>query len=57
MIAKETTIHKRPNDTDINNYRSPYGLQQSANLMSTIKGPKNDNLKAIQMRKLTALFI
>ena len=28
MIANETTIHKRPNDTDINKYRSPYGLQQ-----------------------------
>ena len=28
MIANETTLHKRPNDTEINNYRSPYGLQQ-----------------------------
>ena len=28
MIAIETTLHKRPNDTEINNYRSPYGLQQ-----------------------------
>ena len=31
MIVNETTIHKRPNDpndTDINNYKSPYGLQQ-----------------------------
>ena len=28
MIANETVLHKRPNDTEINNYRSPYGLQQ-----------------------------
>ena len=28
MIANETTLHKRTNDTEINNYRSPYGLQQ-----------------------------
>ena len=27
-IANETTLHKRPNDTEINHYRSPYGLQQ-----------------------------
>ena len=28
MIANETTLHKRPNDTEIKNYRSPYSLQQ-----------------------------
>ena len=28
MIANETTLHKRPNDTEIYNYMSPYGLQQ-----------------------------
>ena len=30
MIANETTLHKRPNDTEINKYRSPYGLQKWA---------------------------
>ena len=30
MIANETTLHKRPNDTDINNYMSLYDLQQWA---------------------------
>ena len=24
MIANETTLHKRPNETEINNYRLPY---------------------------------
>ena len=28
MITNETTLQKRLNDTEINNYRSPYGLQQ-----------------------------
>ena len=30
MIANEATIHnaRDQNDTDINNYRSPFGLQQ-----------------------------
>ena len=28
LIANETTLHKRQNDTEINNYRSPYDLQQ-----------------------------
>ena len=28
IFANETTLHNRPNDTEINNYRSPYGLQQ-----------------------------
>ena len=30
MIANETTLHKKPNDTEINNYsyRTQYGLQQ-----------------------------
>ena len=28
MIASETTLHKRPNHTEIHNYRLPYGLQQ-----------------------------
>ena len=28
MIANKTALHKRPNYTEINNYRSPYGLQQ-----------------------------
>ena len=30
MIANETTRHRWPNDTEINIYRSPYGLQQWA---------------------------
>ena len=24
MIANETTLHKRPNETEIHNYRSPF---------------------------------
>ena len=28
MVANETTLHKRQNDIEINNYRSAYGLQQ-----------------------------
>ena len=28
MIDNETTLLKRPNNTEINNYRSLYGLQQ-----------------------------
>ena len=28
MIANETTLHKRANDTEVKTYRSPYGLQQ-----------------------------
>ena len=26
MISNETTINRDQNDTDINNYRSPYGI-------------------------------
>ena len=32
IFANETTLHNRPNDTEINNYRSPYGLQQWAHI-------------------------
>ena len=28
MIANKTTLHKRPSDTEIYNYGSPFGLQQ-----------------------------
>ena len=31
MTANETTLHKRLNDTEFNNYRSPFGLEQLAN--------------------------
>ena len=30
ILANETTLHQRPNDTEINSYRSPYSLQQLA---------------------------
>ena len=30
MITNEITFHKRPNDTEINKYRSMYGLEHSA---------------------------
>ena len=30
ILANETTLHIRPNGTEINNYKSPYGLQQRA---------------------------
>ena len=32
-IANDTTLHKTPNDTSINNYRSPYSFQQPAKLI------------------------
>ena len=28
MIANETTLHKKPNNTETNNYRLLYSLQQ-----------------------------
>ena len=31
MIVNDTTLHKRPNDTEMNSYRSPFGLQQIEN--------------------------
>ena len=31
MISNETNLHKRQNNTEMNSYRSPYGLQQSEN--------------------------
>ena len=33
MIAIETTLHKKPNATEINSYRSPYNLLQLAKLI------------------------
>ena len=33
MIANATNLLKRPNVTNINNYRSPYGLQQGEKLI------------------------
>ena len=34
MIANETTLYKRPNDTEINNYRSPYGINVFSSMFS-----------------------
>ena len=31
MVANDTTLHKKPNDTVINIYWSLYGLKQSGN--------------------------
>ena len=28
MIVNEATLHERPNNTEINNYRSPYDFQK-----------------------------
>ena len=55
-IANETTIHKRTTDTEINNYRSPYGLQQWARPYRIVnyKTPRNYKCKTIQTSKLTA---
>ena len=33
MIANETTLYKTPTDTEINSYRSLYGLHQIAKLI------------------------
>lgn len=32
MVPKETTIQQSPNEVDVNNYRSPYGLYQTGAL-------------------------
>ena len=44
MIANETTLHKRSNDTEIYNYRSPYSLnnEQSLYRIVSYKKPWND---------------
>ena len=48
-IANETTLHKRPNDTEINNM-SPYGLQQLIKPIVSYKSPE----MTIRTNKLTA---
>ena len=47
MIANETTLHKRPNDSKINNEQSPYAKV-------ICKRPRIDKCITIQTRKLTA---
>ena len=51
MIANETTFHKRPNDTEINNYRSLYGIY--VELLLKIK--KNCNV--FYFLKVNLLFV
>ena len=55
-IAYHATLHQIPNDTDINNNRSPYGLQkeQITYRIVSYKRPRYDKCKTIQTRKLTA---
>ena len=33
MIANETTLHMRPNDTEINNNRSQYSIQHECQFL------------------------
>ena len=55
MIANETTLHNRPNDTEIKNnrsYRSAFNNEQSPYRIVIYKRPWNDKCKTIQTRKL-----
>ena len=47
MIVNETTAKRDQNDTDINNYRSPYGLQQRAKTIThnQLQKAREDNVK------------
>ena len=45
MIANESTLDKRPNDTKINSYRSPYGLQQCAKRNQKCKTTQPSKIK------------
>ena len=45
MNANVTTLHKRPNDTEINNYRYSDGIQQSPYHIVNYKRARNDNVK------------
>ena len=61
MIANETTIHKRPTDTEINNFRSLYGFQQCQSkthtAWSALKGLKMTmNWLFANSRQLTLLL-
>ena len=48
MTANETTLQKRPNDTEINNYRSLYNSKQSPYRKIWYKRPWNDNVKPLK---------
>ena len=58
MIANETTLHKRPNYTKTNKYKSPYGLQQWAKpiphsqLKTAEKGPEMTNVKQFKRQNM-----
>ena len=46
MNVNETTLPKRQNDTDINNYRSPYdNNEQSTYRIVSYKSPEMTNVK------------
>ena len=58
MIAKETTLHKTPNDTEAsNNYTigncTAFYNEQSLYRIVSYKRPRNDKCKTIQTRNLT----
>ena len=59
MIADEKTLHTRPNYTEINNYRSPYGLQQWAKHIPYIQLQKalKWQCKSIQTKKLGLIYV
>ena len=48
IIANETTLHKRPNDTEINNcigHRTAFNNEKSRYCIFIYKRPRNDNVK------------
>ena len=47
MIANETTLYKRPNDREINKYRSPHAFnnEQSLYCIASYNRPQNYNVK------------
>ena len=58
MVAYETTLHKRQNDTEIDNsigHRTAFNNEQSPYRKVSYKRPRNDQCKIIQKRKLTYL--
>ena len=51
MIANETTLHKRPNDTELTTlyHRTAFNNLQSQYRIVSYKRPRNDKCKSIQL--------
>ena len=59
MITNETTLHKRPNDTKINNlgHRTAINNEQRPYRIVSFKRPRNINVKLFEQKTNGLIYI